>query len=177
MECFLADEKITYIKKLAKNENLGSNVSKYVENTCDDLLIELAIQSGEYSRFKIDKYIENEKFRQLYELWMINSIKKIIAKEVYIIDKENVNGVVTVGEKNKRADIGLIAVNNGCRGQGLGKQLLAAAENWGFDQGYKFIQVVTQKANQIACSFYEANGYHQEKCQFVYHVWFNKIKL
>lgn len=176
-ECFFMDEKITFIKKIEKNKNTNSNILKYAGNNSDELLYELAIQSGEYSRFKLDKNIEDEKFRQLYILWMTNSINKVIANEVFVVDKKNVRGVVTLGEKNKRANIGLIAVNKECRGEGLGKQLLVAAENWGSSQGYKHIQVVTQKHNKIACSFYESNGYHQEKNQFIYHVWFDKINL
>lgn len=173
-ECFLVDEKITYTKKLKKNTSINSRVSKYVDNISDEILIELAIQSGIYSRFNVDKNIENKRFKELYSIWMVNSINKVMAKEVYVIDKTNVKGVITLRERHKRADIGLIAVDAGSRGEGLGEQLLIAGENWGLNQGYEFIQVVTQKQNKIACSFYERNGYNQEKKQFVYHVWFNK---
>jgi dTDP-4-amino-4,6-dideoxy-D-galactose acyltransferase len=79
--------------------------------------------------------------------------------------------MVTLGEKEKRADIGLIAVNTNYRGKKIGETLVRASQMWSIEQGYKFAQVVTQGSNAAACSLYKKCGYALEKVEFFYHFW------
>ncbi|TAE74856.1 MAG: GNAT family N-acetyltransferase [Bacteroidetes bacterium] len=180
---FLADEKITFLQnvpninpqnnptEIYKRENLYEN-----KNESEDL-ISLALQSGEFSRFKIDKNFEQENLKQhtfekLYTIWIENSVNKKIAKNV-IIQQENqkIVGVLTLGIKNNRADIGILAVDNDYRGKKIGQNLILKA----FEESKKLaqtqIQVVTQKANQNACYFYEKMGFMIEKTENIYHFW------
>ena len=58
----------------------------------------------------------------MYALWMINSLNRQIAREVLVFsDNNDLSGFVTLGEKNTRADIGIIAVDHISRGKGMGK--------------------------------------------------------
>ena len=168
----LVDKKLTYKKDLKTCiEKNCEGISKYDSKHIDDNLLELAIQSGEFSRFKIDKRIEFNKFKELYKIWITNSIQKKNAKEVFIFKENEILGFVAVGEKNNRADIGLIAVNQFGRGRGIGSKLMSSAENWAIDQNYKEIQVVTQDDNKSACQFYEKHSYKKSKVEFIYHFW------
>jgi dTDP-4-amino-4,6-dideoxy-D-galactose acyltransferase len=169
----LVDKKTTYSKRI--NSDLTSNKSIFSvdENTVHKAkLIDLAIQSGVYSRFNVDKKIDNLKFKELYGLWMTNSLSRKIAKEVIVFEEEDLlAGFVTLGEKNNRADIGIIAVDHPFRGRGIGKKLMQSAEKWFSDLGYSTIQVVTQGENTPACMLYEGCGYQPESIEYFYHIW------
>ena len=108
----------------------------------------------------------------MYTLWMINSINRKIAKEVLVFTEGNdIAGFVTLGEKNNRADIGIIAVDLNFRGKGIGKTLMYSAEKWFSNLGYQSIQVVTQGDNSPACRLYESCGYKVDTVSYFYHIW------
>jgi dTDP-4-amino-4,6-dideoxy-D-galactose acyltransferase len=106
---------------------------------------------------------------------MERSIDREIAKDVFVsAENDNVNGVITVGEKNGRADIGIIAVDETARGNNIGKKLMNKAEEFGQLNNYDQMQVVTQKANHAACAFYKRCGFYIDSVVNVYHLWIKK---
>jgi len=132
----------------------------------------LALQSGKYSRFSVDQNIPVEKFEALYKIWINRSLKKEIAEEVLVIrDAEKVVGMVTLGDKNGRGDIGLFAVDVNYRGKKYGEKLVCAAQRWFVKKGYQSGQVVTQGMNIPACNLYRKCGYYIEKVEYFYHFW------
>jgi dTDP-4-amino-4,6-dideoxy-D-galactose acyltransferase len=169
----LVDKKTTYAKKIISGLSFHESITSVDENTpFKNKLIDLAIQSGVYSRFNVDERIGKEKFEEMYALWMINSLNRQIAKEVLVVSENNdLSGFVTLGEKNNRADIGIIAVDHISRGKGMGKTLMTSAEKWSSDLGYETIQVVTQGDNFPACRLYESCGYKVDSVEFFYHIW------
>lgn len=168
----LVDTKVTYHKVLKNNPVTDKNIVAYTKDYPEEKLLNLAVESGVYSRFNVDKNIASSKFEALYQTWMINSVNKKIAKEVLVCYiKDEIAGFVTLGEKNNRADIGIIAVDKNFRGQGIGKSLMFAAENWFIQKGYASIQVVTQKNNFPACGLYEYCGYEVDKMDYFFHLW------
>ena len=172
LEIKLVDKKTTYVKNI--NSSLLSHplISSYESVIPSPKLLDLAIQSGIYSRFNVDKRIGKEKFEEMYALWMINSLNRKFAKDVLVFNENNdLAGFVTLGEKNNRADIGIIAVDHIFRGKGIGKKLMTSAEKWSYDNGYKEIQIVTQGNNIPACKLYESLGYSVEKVEYFYHIW------
>jgi len=171
-EIFPVDKKITYFKNIEENSPSNQKIFKYEENYPNDKLINLAIQSGIYSRFNIDKKIGRIKFEELYKEWIIKSVSKILATEVLVYrDNDVIEGFVTLGEKLGVADIGIIAVDEYSRGKGIGKKLMASAENWFAINHYNQIQVVTQGDNLPACKLYEACGFNINKVEYFYHFW------
>lgn len=170
----LVDIKTTYLKEIDPKISFDTKVSKYYQKPIDPKLFELAILAGIYSRFKVDERIPKAKFEELYQLWITNSINKKIAHEVlvYLIE-DNIAGMLTLGEKNGRGDIGLIAVDTIHRGKGIAKALMNSAEKWFSDCGYKYMQVVTQKANNPAMQLYMRHGFDRLKSNYVYHLWGN----
>jgi dTDP-4-amino-4,6-dideoxy-D-galactose acyltransferase len=133
---------------------------------------DLAVQSSEYSRFAVDPRFPRERLVALYKTWIERSIRKEIASEVLVIREGNrIVGMVTIGEKNGRGDIGLIAVDARCRGKNYGEILVWAAQVWFVKNGYQFGQVVTQGRNVPACNLYKKCGYSIERVEYFYHFW------
>lgn len=167
------DRKTTYNKVINKNASFNEAISEYQCDHPAQKLIDLSVESGTYSRFKVDTKIDNSKFEELYSLWIINSVNRQLAKSVlvYYID-EIIAGFVTLGEKNEKADIGIIAVDAQFRGKGIGKSLMLSAERRFADNTANTeIQVVTQGENIPACKLYESCGYEVNKVEYFYHLW------
>jgi dTDP-4-amino-4,6-dideoxy-D-galactose acyltransferase len=172
----LVDEKITYIMNVSKVKETKDNAShiySYFSSTNDEKVISIGIQSGIYSRFNIDPNFSKAKFKELYAMWMKKSINREIANEVvvYTTEENEIAGVITLGEKNNNADIGIIAVDNNFRGQNIGKALIQEAVNYSIRKNYSSLQVVTQKNNQAACKFYERCGFTEKHVINIYHYW------
>jgi dTDP-4-amino-4,6-dideoxy-D-galactose acyltransferase len=132
----------------------------------------LAIQSGEHSRFAMDPCLPREKFVSLYKIWTNRSLQKEIARESLVIrEAHRVVGMVTLAEKNGRGDIGLLAVDPGCRRKHYGEILVRAAQRWFIKNGYELAQVVTQGKNIAACNLYKKCNYSIENIEYFYHFW------
>jgi len=169
----LVDEKVTYVMGIIENEKkLPSNINSIINNPINEKLLSLALLSGEYSRFKIDKHFPRHTLERLYKKWLENSLNREIAKDVlvYIEDDKEV-GFLTLGEKNRRADIGLLAVNKYYRGKGIGTKLIHSACYIASKMNFTQIQVVTQKSNEGACIFYEKVGFTKDRIDNIYHIW------
>lgn len=170
----LVDRKTTFVKKTDNTLKSHPLISSYKNDFPSDRMINLAIQSGVYSRFNVDKKIGRDKFEELYRLWIIKSVKREIANEVIVYKhNDDVAGYLTIGEKNNRADLGMGAVDSKYRGQGIGKIIFENAEKYASDQGYEYIQIVTQGDNVPACRLYEKLGYSIDNVEYFYHIWKN----
>ncbi len=169
----LYDEKSTYLRRSTEKSMLDSNIKSYVSNLPASLLYPLALQSGIYSRFFLDKKFINNEFQKLYQAWTENSVNRSLAKEVlvYTEQKDEYLGLITLGIKNERLDIGLLAVEQAARGRNIGGKLIAAADHYSNRWKCENMQVVTQGANKVACDFYEKHGFRKESVQQVFHLW------
>lgn len=167
----LVDRKTTYSKPLMPfNINTDARITSV--NELDEALINLAIQTGEFSRFNIDPNFKRDDYKKLYAEWIENSVKRQLAQEVLVLNEgQEKLGVITIGEKNQRADIGLVGVDSKARGKGVASALIAKAEQFAIDQNFKEIQVVTQGDNIAACSLYEKCGFTVESIVNVFHLW------
>ncbi len=169
----LVDKKTTFLKPLGTAPRKYEGVTAYTSGEDDEKLQLLSVQSGVYSRFKVDEQIGLGKMEELYRKWMLNSVNKDIAMQVLVYKQESsIEGVITLGEQNGRADIGIVAVDEPFRGQGIGTKLISAAETW-FNKNtcHIEIQVVTQLDNTPACRLYESAGYSIDCIKYFYHWW------
>lgn len=168
----LVDVKTTYAKNTSAQAVFSPAVGFYESTTASEMLISLGIASGIYSRFNTDPEIGRNKYEALYREWVINSVNRRLAKDILVFrEGSTIAGMVTLGEKQQRADIGLVAVDASFRGKGIGLTLMEAAENQAYHQGYMEIQVVTQRNNIPACKLYEKSGYKIVKEEYFYHFW------
>lgn len=173
-KALLVDEKITYLKDISGEYKKNEHIVSYqrTNQLVDEEIVRIGLQSGVYSRFNIDPNIKKSDFERLYSTWLNKSIDREISKEVLaFIDEDKVHGVITIGEKNSRADIGILAVDENSRGREVGKKLIEATEAYCVSHSYKQLQVVTQKANGLACKFYEKCGFFVESVINIYHLW------
>jgi len=171
---WLADRKVTFVMPLLPSR-AGQPVAAAIGTAVDfsPQLEGLAWQSGEYSRFKLDAHFSPDVFRGLYSQWLRNSLSGAIARRVLVWQAPDGQelGLLTLGEKNGRADIGLLAVDAAARGQHVGRHLVAAAQAQASDWGYSELQVVTQGDNGPACRFYEKCGFELTHEEHIYHLW------
>ncbi|SJZ63069.1 dTDP-4-amino-4,6-dideoxy-D-galactose acyltransferase [Chitinophaga eiseniae] len=168
----LVDIKTTFEKNVEGPGPLSPFISSYTTDPPEETLIRLGIESGVYSRFKVDDHFEEDQYKELYRLWVINSANRKIAREVLVYRRqEQLSGLITLGEKGGKGDIGLVAVDPASRGKGVGMALMAAAEAWSRQQGYHQLQVVTQGANTPACNLYQKCGFHIARIEYFYHFW------
>ncbi|GAH69383.1 unnamed protein product, partial [marine sediment metagenome] len=80
-------------------------------------------------------------------------------------------GMITVGNKNGKGMIGLIAVDSRVRGRGFGTVLIKAAKSWFISRGYQIGMVVTQRKNKAACNHFEKCGFYVREVENFYHFW------
>ena len=174
----LLDKKVTFsisLNQTSETINVAPSefiIEEYQSERLSESLERLAIQAGEFSRFKLDPNISDEQFRQLYKLWCLNSINRSFADVVFVVRNKNEElAMVTVKKQEKIVNIGLIAVSPELRNKGVGSMLLSAVINWSRSNQVCQIKVVTQEDNLNACGFYRKSGFHIQNVENIYHFW------
>lgn len=172
----LVDRKVTYAAACSDIVTgapaAGVTVRQFTGSEPDEALIRLARLSGEYSRFRVDPDVEPRVFEYIFESWIRNSVTAKIADVVYVAQLDDaLVGLVTVGRRADRGDIGLLAVDDRARRRGVGRALIEAARGWTVARKLPLAQVVTQGDNAAACALYESCGYEVEHVVAVYHCW------
>lgn len=167
----LVDEKVTFAQKIPQ-EFPYSKAKLYQASILHPDLLQLALQSGAFSRFKLDKNFKNNEYEKLYTAWIENSVRKEIAKEIIIYQPENeIVGMLTLAMQPSVACVGLLAVNPDHQNQGIGRELFWKAFEIAKAWQVIHLQIVMQKANEKACFFYEKMGFEIKKIENIYHFW------
>jgi dTDP-4-amino-4,6-dideoxy-D-galactose acyltransferase len=178
----LVDQKATFATDLAAQgrstadaESSPFVVVEHPKGAASPQLLELGVRAGQFSRFQTDPRITAEQFRGLYEIWMDRSTRGELAGAVFTaLPREGPAepvGVITAAESGRVGQIGLLAVSEGVRGQGIGTRLVKQAHEWMRKVGAGRAEVVTQLANRAACRLYEGCGYRLHDVQDYYHFW------
>ena len=171
-ETTFSENKIVFNKILRFKSNVTVDVTSLYDNSGNDVLYELGFESGKYSRFKLDPGFEDKSFRDMYKLWIDNSLNRKFADDFIVCkDGDVITGFATYKIKYGVAQIGLIAVLPTYQGRGIGAAILTSVENDLLDKGVKELRIPTQENNITACSFYKKRGYKViEKAQII-HYW------
>ena len=149
-----------------------SHIATYSKDRYDENLKELAFRSGMYSRFRLDPNFANNEFERLYTEWIDRSVDGTIANEVLVYEINKViAGFVSYIVSNKKLTIGLIAVSERFKGNGIGKSLINKIENIASLNNVKEVEVATQLRNIEASSFYKACNYKIKSKNPVFHLW------
>jgi len=174
----LVDEKTTFFADLNTLELSSfprrSDIYIYTDRYPTLEMEELAISCGRYSRFNIDKKIGEDKFRELYMLWLKRSIAGITDRCLWVCPDEKSGKIIGMISMNLIGDIvdgDLGAVSKASRGKGIGVGLFLEAMYWSLENGYKYMQLITQGQNKISCSLYKKFGFKIKKVENFYHFW------
>lgn len=173
---FLVDKKATLVcdDNAVKYTNLEYTIESY-NNTRHSYgeLIELALESGVYSRFAIDKQFVNDEYKRLYTKWLENSLLKEGAIDVFVAVQENIIlGFITWVRKDMDVcAIGLLAVSPHSRGKKVGKNLIDFVKGKAAEAGFSSVEVVTQLNNIPAMNLYKSTGFKLIDIKYIYHIW------
>ena len=169
------DTKVTFKKKLLNNHSktIFAGIESYGSSQASDALKDLALVSGEYSRFKRDSNFKNREFERLYLEWLNKSISKEIADDIIVYKLEDkLNGFITYKiYGDSHLTIGLIATEPSVRGKGVGRSLMAAVEMTAAENKISEILVSTQELNKTAMAFYKGCGYTITEKKEILHLW------
>lgn len=147
-------------------------VEFYQDKQVSPELEQLAFEPGNYSHFKMDPKFPQELFFKIYHEWIKNSVNKSIASNIIVIkNHDKVVAMTTLGTKNNRGDIGLLAVDTNFRDKNFGTKIVTAAQLYFISQGLELAQVVTQATNTPARHLYEKCGFKPERFDNFYHFW------
>ena len=151
-------------------------INRSDSNVVSPALRDLAIASGVWSRFKVDSNVPRCVFETMFESWMKNSINFSIADEIFVaVDTATGTevGFITLKLKGSTVSIGLLAIDSKYRRKGIASQLMSRAVLWAMESTTTDgkISVVTQGANEQACSCYRRFGFELATEQDVYHIW------
>lgn len=164
--------KVEYSKPIIgpNARNLGKDISLCHESTPQ--LESLALQSGIHSRFRLDDGFQQQEFERLYREWLASSLRGDDDKRVYVAGGAAApRGMITLEPSGTMARIGLFAIDAAHQGRGLGRQFVAAAEQFCIDTGRIALLVATQAENQGACRFYETCGFSKISEVDHFHAW------
>ena len=64
-------------------------------------------------------------------------------------------------EKPPEAVVQALVVREGIRGKGVGRLMMARAEEWAVAQGYRYVSLSSQVARDAAHDFYRRLGYER----------------
>ncbi len=68
-------------------------------------------------------------------------------------------------ESDPRAEVAGLIVDEDCRGLGVGRALMARAEEWALERGCRFVNLRSKLSRAAAHAFYETLGYENYKTQ------------
>lgn len=172
----LVDQKIVYeIDLMTLQSDIEDKEILFYDAKKDNYndLLDLTLQSGVYSRFKLDTNFRNNEYEKLYKTWIDKSILRELASDIIIskIDGKVVGFTTLAKKRNDLADISLVAVDSNYRGQGIAKKLIHNTLLTAKERGYKKVQVVTQLINEPANNLYIKSGFKKKSLKYIYHIW------
>ncbi|GAB5455143.1 MAG: GNAT family acetyltransferase [Henriciella sp.] len=87
------------------------------------------------------------------------------ASTVLVLEKDNqIAGSALVGHDGHRGSVYYVSVSPEHQSDGLGKTLMAGAEDWLRDRGVWKLNLLVRRENSAAVQFYEKQGYADQDC-------------
>lgn len=169
----LVDTKTIYAKSIDSSVIMPATIERYQVPTPNADLYRLALVSGIYSRFRIDDSLPIDAYERMYRCWMERSLDGSMADVVLVHRTDTqIDGMITLKIEANVAHIGLVAVDEGSQGKGIGTMLINAVEVYlRTNTIVRKLKVATQWANKPACHLYEKNGFVVEEKSNIYHWW------
>jgi len=160
----------------------GGRVSgQFRPATVDDIprLRAIALASHRDTRFHADGHFDPARCDELYATWIEKSVQGY-ATQVVVADRDGAAvGYITLhidvddAPAAGTARIGLFAVDERWRGQGIGRDLLRHSAQVLLEQGVGDTSVVTPGSNTGALKLYKSAGFRTTDVSLWYHRWFS----
>ena len=171
-ESILVDKKIPLRKELKVSSRNHPNIAFFDADKPTPELVELAQLAGIHTRFKVDPYISEETYKDLFRIWIERSVDGSIASRVLVYRKdEKIVGFGTVKINGEEGQAPLFAVKRDYEGKGISFALMEALESYMAEQGCKYVLTSTQETNKKALKIYQRYGLQSQKRIYVYHFW------
>ncbi len=168
----LVDRKALFSLSAPKHYAVNPAIKRYISPIASNDLISLALVSGKYSRFRLDKNLPAGSYERLYTCWIEQSLKKNMATDVFCYLVDDVpQGLVTLNFHKGQGVIGLVAVSNDYQHQGIGIALIRHVISYVHEHQGKRISVATQMDNEPACGLYSRCGFTLESVTKIWHWW------
>lgn len=169
----LVDTKTIYAKSIDSSDIMPATIERYQESVPNADLYRLALVSGIHSRFRLDNSLPSDSYERLYRCWIERSVDGAMADLVLVHHTDDkIDGMITLKIEADVAHIGLVAVDEGSQGRGIGTMLIKAVEAYlQSNTTVRHLKVATQWANKPACHLYEKNGFVVEEKSNIYHWW------
>lgn len=173
LDAKLVDEKVVFATSDISYGQNDPNVVLWKPNdgVTDDLL-HLALVSGRYSRFKLDKSLPVGSYERLYSRWIEQSVNGTLASDVFCYMVEEIpRGLITLDNKNGIGTIGLVAIHEDFQHRGIGSVMMRHVIHYSKKMQIEKLSVATQLDNVPACRLYEKSGFIVESVTDVWHWW------
>lgn len=168
----LVDKKIVYSAKTESLNTIDSNIIEYKQGKVSKQILDLALASGVYSRFRKDTHLPVGSYEKLYTRWIEQSVNHVIATEVFCyMLNDTPRGLITLKREAGEGIIGLVATDEGYRGRGIGKTMMAYVMDYALKCACSIIHVTTQSDNRPACRLYESAGLQITQTTDIWHWW------
>ncbi len=139
-----------------------------------DTLTALAGQAFRNTRFSNDPGFGPEAAPRLYRRWIRQNCESQAATVLVSVTDNRISGFTSLeSAPGDIASIGLIAVEDGMRGRGVGRALVEASKDHCQRDGHREVRVVTQASNTAAVRLYEETGFRLSSVRLWYHKWFS----
>lgn len=165
-------QKVEFAQPVAPPPQPNADPDISLCQTPGDALKQLALASGQHSRFRLDPGFRNREFERLYEEWLFSSLRGDNNKRVFVAgDSAAPVGLLTLEPGRDAARIGLFATHAAHRGKGFGRRLLHEARRYCAQRQIPELRVATQAANTNACGWYQAAGFQNVSTVDIFHLW------
>jgi ribosomal protein S18 acetylase RimI-like enzyme len=142
-----------------------------------DRIVAIAWESYHHTRFYYDPRFTDEKASALYREWARKSCAGWADAVLVAPSEGGVGGFVSCHlDGPKKGRIGLVGVQGGHRGQGIGTLVVRAAQEYFLRKGVEEVSVVTQGRNLGAQRLYQKCGFLTGSVGYWFHRWFPGTK-
>ncbi len=160
---------------------LDSHVKSYRSSFCSRDLERLAIEAGGLTRFRQDPELAIQ-FERLFLSWINYAVSTDMADSIWTWQQEKEHiGLVTIrcakriqpetGQEEREGWIGMLAVDEQWRRQGIGRRLFEACDFWCSSLDVPTLSVVTHHENEPTLSLCTKIGFQEAYRETVYHYW------
>ena len=175
---FLTDVRVTFRADLHNRTTQARPNVRPAQPRDREPLADLARVGHDTTRFFHDPHFDRERCGELYGRWMLSSLDGGAAA-VLVAEADGVLvGYVTceLDEDGDVGRIGLIAVAESTRRQGVGQELCEAAFDWFKEQGAESAEIVTQGRNLAGQRVFQRAGAHADTLELWFHKWYQPLR-